>query len=393
MVFGEGRADLLGNEADVYSVAFSPTGTTLASGSNDQTVRFWSLFSTRQLGPPIGRPEGPVNAVAVSPNGALLAAAYEDGWARLWSMRTRRSVQPLNPKVGPIDSLAFSPDSKTLALASAWGVLMLFNIPKRQLAGLSFDEYASAQNPSQVKLTFSRDGTLIGIVDDNPGDNHQGDVTIINVKTHRTLERSYPGSGALAFSADGKVAVMGGPAAQSNMIQFLNLHTGKTIAPELTGSSETVDALAYSPNGKILASGSADTTLRLWDPVAHKSISGPLTGHTGGVDALAFSPSGKLVATGSLDDTIRLWDVASRQALGAPLAGDTGPVTDVAFSPDGRTLASSSQDGTVRLWSVDPIGTYIKQLCGYILPGHAKSIWQEAELSVAYQPPPCPGRS
>ncbi|TEU11392.1 MAG: hypothetical protein E3J21_23775, partial [Anaerolineales bacterium] len=107
-----------------------------------------------------------------------------------------------------------------------------------------------------------------------------------------------------------------------------------------------------SPDGKTLASGSADQTIILWNVLTGQSTSQPLTGHTNWVLSVAFSPDGKTLASGSADQTIILWDVAARQQLGQPLTGHTSWVLSVAFSSDGKTLASGSADSTIILWDV-----------------------------------------
>ena len=99
------------------------------------------------------------------------------------------------------------------------------------------------------------------------------------------------------------------------------------------------------PDGKTLASGSADQSVRLWDVATHRQVGPPLTGHTDAVNSVAFSPDGKTLASGSADDTVRLWDVAIT-GRSAPLTGHTEAVYSVAFSsPDGKILASGTDDG------------------------------------------------
>ncbi|MBI4752712.1 MAG: AAA-like domain-containing protein, partial [Acidobacteria bacterium] len=120
------------------------------------------------------------------------------------------------------------------------------------------------------------------------------------------------------------------------------------VLTNLTGHTASVSSVAFSPDGKRLATGSWDNTVKVWDVATWQAVA-TLTGHTDSVFSVAFSPDGNRLATGSLDNTVKVWDVATWQAV-ATLTGHTASVSSVAFSPDGNRLATGSWDNTVKVW-------------------------------------------
>jgi WD40 repeat protein len=145
--------------------------------------------------------------------------------------------------------------------------------------------------------------------------------------------------------------------------------------------------VAFNPDGKMLASGSLDRTIILWDVATRQPIGQPLTASTdieGEVVSVAFSPDGKTLASGSYDKTIILWDVAIRQPIGQPLTGHTEFVLSVAFSPDGKTLASSSNDGIIILWDLD-LQSWIAKTCQRVGRNFTQVEWQKYFIGESYR--------
>ncbi|GCB21817.1 vegetative incompatibility protein HET-E-1 [Aspergillus awamori] len=185
----------------------------------------------------------------------------------------------------------------------------------------------------------------------------------------QTLEGHSHWVWSVAFSPDGRTLASG---SDDGAIKLWDTATG-TEQQTLTGHSDSVWSVAFSPDGRTLASGSDDKTIKLWD-TATGTEQQTLTGHSDSVWSVAFSPDGRTLASGSHDKTIKLWDTATGTEQ-QTLTGHSSSVFSVTFSPNGRTLASGSADKTIKIWDT---ATGTEQ---QTLTGHSDFVW-----SVAFSP-------
>ena len=289
---------LQGHTDGVNSVAFSPDGQTLASGSYDNTIRLWDVATGESLKILTGHTYE-VNSVSFSPEGQTLASGSGDNTVRLWDVSTGETLRTLQGHTIFVLSVAFSPDGETLA-------------------------------------SGSRDRT-IRLWDVSTGE------TLKTLRGHTDFVHS------VSFSPDGETLASG---SADNTIRLWDVSTGETLRT-LQGHTFSVRSVSFSPDGETLASGSSDDTIRLWDVATGRNRK-TLRGDMDRVLSVSFSPDGETLASGSDDNTVRLWDVATGAEL-RTLEGHTLSVVSVSFSPDGETLASGSADWTVLLWNLPPM--------------------------------------
>jgi WD40 repeat protein len=291
----------------VTGVAFSSDGRRLASGSWDQTVKFWDVPTGQELST-VGTKVKEVQALAFSPEGHWLATENSNYTVTLWDAGTGREIRRLPSDRPPVAfgtnwvySIAFSPDGRYLASAV--------------------------------------DDKTIRLWDVNTGR---------GVRDLTSLRRSVSYA---AFSPDGRCLASGDG---DKGIRIWDVFTGEEIRT-LHGHKKPIYAVAFSPDGRWLASASADKNIKLWDVAAGREIH-TLTGHGSSVSSLAFSPDRRWLASGSWDKTIKVWDVETGVEVQSLGGGRDHSVYSIAFDSRGRWLASGSEDGSINLWRLSGDG-------------------------------------
>jgi WD40 repeat protein/serine/threonine protein kinase len=330
------------NVGPVNQIAFSPDGKLLASAGNDFKVRIWDVLTGEVLHTLQGHTDV-VLTVAFSPDGKVVASGGWDGTLRLWDIATAKVVRAFPQMPRWIQRVAFRPDGKRLAAACWDQTIHVWDLAQASKNTTARQEIVLRGHLERVTdISFHPSANRLAAVDmDNAvriwNPDWDPEIEVIDLESLASCFALNPGEPLLAA-----VATYPGPV---RLCDLGGLPTVKT----LPAPAERPLSVAFSTDGRLLATGGQEGSIRLWQMPAGKLVR-HWAAHPGAVRALAFDAFQQLVSAGK-DGTVRFWDTASGKETGRAGAHD-GPVYGLAISSDGRWLASAGEDKTLRVWDL-----------------------------------------
>jgi WD40 repeat protein/serine/threonine protein kinase len=333
----------------VKSVAFSPDGQRIVTGSLDNTAKVWDVANGRELLTLKGHSLG-IRSVAFSPDGQRIVTGSEDNTAKVWEAASGRELLTLRGHTYAIRSVAFSPDGQRIVTGSDDQTAKVWDAASgRELLtvkGHSSPIWSVAFSPDGQRIVTGSSDTTAKVWKAASGTN------LFTLRVHNSWILS------VAFSPDGQRIVTG---SEDQIVKVWDAASGKELLT-LKGHGGRVLCVAFSPDGQRIVTGSGDNTAKVWEAASGTNLF-TLKGHSSGINSVAFSPDGQRIVTGSEDQTAKIWEAANREEL-LTLRGHTNEIISVAFSPDGQRIVTGSDDQTAKVWEAAS-GTNLLTLKGH----------------------------
>ena len=349
---GELLQTFAGHAGRIDSVVYAPDGETLASYGADRRIHLWNaktgefLMALDPAFEDAGLALDRIYAIAYSPDSQSLASGNSDGRIRVWDTRTGTLKSTLIAHASDITAVTFSPDGQILAGAVSLeegGTIEFWNVDTGERLKSFVGPTSGGHTDRITALVFSKDGGMFASSSDDETIRfwHPTTETPLRSITGHSRERVRD----VMYASHGRILAC----LREENIQLWEPHTGRRI--KTVDFKERIFSTAYSPDNVTFACETAGGNVWLLDANTGEHNKTPLIGHTEGISSLDFNRDGSILASGSYDRTIRLWNVDTSD-LRETLEGHADWVGHVAFSPTGLILASTGGDGTIRLWDI-----------------------------------------
>jgi WD40 repeat protein/uncharacterized caspase-like protein len=391
------------NRFGFNSLAFNPSGNSVATGASDGKIRIWEVKSGQLVraidaGPAaiVSTKFNGASSVIYSPDGKIIAAVSERGSLQnaigLWNAENGELIRYLEGQSGPILSVAIGSDGKILATAGSDRDIYLWDLLGGRLKGR-----LRGHTKAVRAVAFSPDGKQIATADEHT----DARIRIWDAERQKlvgTLQGHSDIVSSLAYSPDGRNLVSVGRDKTVRLWYVQGLQLVWSVKDE-SNDLQTSVAVAFSPDGTVVASGNTSGAIKLWD-AKRGMLLRTMTGQLNDWMSLAFSPDGKLIASGAipsalvfgdhrlenLDTAVKVWEVASGKLL-YNLQGQRGVdysviFNCVTFSGDGQSLAAGGVDGSIKIWDVKS-GRVLRQFVGGKAPSNHLLFSRNGKMLIA----------